>query len=87
MNNERGVFLKMGHYYRWTYSRNGVFQAKLCTFCNGKNVKNYYKCLFAGKGEIKVLGMNGCLDQSHSIVEITEQEYNDHKLNEFVEEL
>jgi hypothetical protein len=87
MNNEWGVFLKMGHYYRWIYSPNAVFKAGICTFCNCKNVKSYHKCLFAGKGEIKVLGLNGCLDQSHALVEITEQEYDARKLNQFVEEL
>jgi hypothetical protein len=87
MNNELGVFLKMGHYYRWIYSPNAVFQAKLCTFCNGKNVTNYNKCIFAGKGEIRVLGMTGCLDQSHSLVEITEQEYEARRLAKAVEEL
>ena len=86
-DNDYGVFLKLGHYYRWLYSVNDVFKADLCRLCNGKKVINYHKCLFAGKGEIRLLGLTGCLDQGKYVVEITEEEYQQAKLAKLLEEL
>lgn len=74
--------LYMGKYYKINSKIPGenpvVFRAKLCIFCNGKNVTNYHRCLFSGLGMSKVIKGRfpelGCIP-SDDVEEISEDEF------------
>ncbi len=80
--------LFMGKYYKDNRYNGKVFRAILCTFCNGRKVASYHKCLFRGMGMMPQLPLPhiisravGCLADS-AIKEITELEYIAWKLEE-----
>lgn len=95
MKKKGGVFLKIGHYYllrgsSYKGSSYRAYKATLCIFCNGRCVKNYNKCLFIGRGQIKEAEGSlhcGCIDQQKKVIEITETEYDQRRLQQMIEEV
>lgn len=81
----------MGHYYTW---KGRPYRAELCRCCSGRKVTNYKRCLLSGRGTIHIsLGCTfyDCITQYddvgyNELVEITEEQYNQLKLEQMVKE-